>query len=101
MVWDKKTGVFAGDLLHVALCWAEGDTTLDVSSACLDQTDNRQRPELFSMWILQFGTQLVRSCIFTDVKNLMIYDDDDDAEMRNVKLSIITAAMIFDVWCCF
>lgn len=28
-------------------------------------------------------------------------DDDDDAEMRNVKLSIITAAMIFDVWCCF
>lgn len=23
--------------------------------------------------------------------------DDDDAEMRNVKLSIITAAMIFDV----
>lgn len=30
-----------------------------------------------------------------------IDDDDDDAEMRNVKLSIITAAMIFDVWCCF
>ena len=31
----------------------------------------------------------------------MTDDNDDDAEMRNVKLSIITAAMIFDVWCCF
>ncbi|TKS92970.1 Dual specificity testis-specific protein kinase 2 [Collichthys lucidus] len=30
-----------------------------------------------------------------DVKILMTDDDDDDAEMRNVKLSIITAAMIF------
>lgn len=42
---------------------------------------------------------MVRSCIFADVKILMI-DDIDDAEMRNDKLSI-TAAMIFDVWCCF
>lgn len=48
------------------------------------------------------GPRCFRSCIFADVKSLMIYDDDDDdAEMRNVKLSIITAAMIFDVWCCF
>lgn len=46
---------------------------------------------------------MVGSCIFADVKILMTADtdDDDDAEMRNVKLSIITAAMIFDVWCCF
>lgn len=29
-------------------------------------------------------------------------DETDDAEMRNVKLSINTVAMIiFDVWCCF
>lgn len=45
---------------------------------------------------------MVGSCIFANVKILLTADtDDDDAEMRNVKLSIITAAMIFDVWCCF
>lgn len=54
------------------------------------------------MGTLQFEAQLVGSCIFADVKLLMTDDtDDDDAETRNVKLSIITAAMVFDVWCCF
>lgn len=60
---------------------------------------HRQRPELFSMYTLQFGALF--GCIFANIKILMTDTDDDDAEMRNVKLSIITAAMIFDVWCCF
>lgn len=53
----------------------------------------------------QFGAGSVRSCLSADVKIHVTHDDDDDdAEMRNVKLSIITVAMIlhfFDVWCCF
>lgn len=53
------------------------------------------------METLQFGVHLVGSCKCADVKILMTDDIDDDAQMRNVKLSIITAAMIFDVWCCF
>lgn len=37
-------------------------------------------------------------CIFT---KKFFLTNTDDAEMGNVKLSITTAAMIFDVWCCF
>ena len=42
----------------------------------------------------------MRPCIFAVVK-ILILDDIDDADMRNVKLGINTVAMIFDVRCCF
>lgn len=97
--WFPQT--LQADFLHES-CGTRnfaGDRQLEVSDVT---DDDGQRSELFGMYTLQFGAQLVRSCIFADVK-IHMTDDTDDAEMRNVKLSIITAAMIFffDVWCCF
>lgn len=76
----------------VALCWAEGDTASDVSRACVDLTDDWLRPELFSMKIHTVWVQI--SYMLYNRRKIHL-NDDDDAEMRNVKLSIITVAMIF------